>query len=107
MKKNLAVDPEKCTGCRICELVCSMVKESNFNPKKARIKVHLVGIPEIPVPVLSRLCDECGGEPVCLKYCPVEAISFSENNPKPDKKRIILANEVAESWLKKYLKGRD
>ncbi len=71
MKKNLGVDHTKCTGCRICELICSMVKESSFNPKKARIKVHLVGIPEVPVPVISRLCDECGGEPICFKYCPV------------------------------------
>jgi len=104
MKKNLSVDHIKCTGCRMCELACSMVKELNFNPKKARIKVHLVGIPEVPVPVISRLCDECGGDPVCLKYCTVNAITFTENNPKPDKKRIILASEVAESWLKKQLK---
>jgi ferredoxin len=83
-----------------------MVKESTFNPKKARIKVHLVGIPEVPVPVISRLCDECGGEPACVKYCPVSAITFSESNPKPDKKRIVLASEVAESWLKKQLKER-
>jgi len=101
MRKFLYVDPEKCIGCRLCELACSMVKEHTFNPKKARIRVNLVGIPEIPVPIYTRNCDTCGGDPTCLKYCPVGCITFSEENPKPDRKRIVLAEYVAEEWLEK------
>ena len=80
-------------------MACSMSKEGLFNPRKARIKVHMVGIPEVPVPVFSRHCDTCGGKPQCLKYCPVGCITFTESNPKRDRKNIILAEDVADDWL--------
>ena len=80
-----------------------MSKENTFNPKKAWIKVHLVGIPEIPVPLFNRHCDTCGGKPQCLKYCFVGCISFTENNPKRDKKNIVLAEYMAEEWFEGIL----
>lgn len=101
MRKFLSVDPYECVGCRLCELACSMVKENTFNPKKARIKVHFVGIPEVPVPLFSRHCDCCGGKPQCLKYCSVGCITFTEGNPKRDQKNIVLAESVAEEWFEK------
>lgn len=101
MRKFLCVDTDACTGCRLCELACSMAKENTFNPKKSRIRVELVGIPEVPVPVYTRHCDACGGKPVCLMYCPVGCISFSSENPKLDNKKIVLAEYVAEEWLQK------
>jgi len=76
-----------------------MVREKVFNPKKARIKVHLIGIPQIPVPVYTRKCDACGGDPTCVKYCEVGALTYSEDNPKQDKERIIIPEELAEEWL--------
>jgi len=99
MKKFLCVQPNICTGCRLCEIACSMAKENTFNPQKSRIKVHLVGVPEIPVPVFSRHCDACGGKPLCLKYCPVGCITFAEGNPKTDQKQIVIAEDVAQAWL--------
>ena len=76
----------------MCELACAMVREKVFNPKKARIKVNLIRIPEIPVPVYTRKCDACGGDPTCVKYCEVGALAYSENNPKPDKKNLWSVN---------------
>ncbi|MCX5894697.1 MAG: 4Fe-4S binding protein [Proteobacteria bacterium] len=101
MRKFLTVDTDRCTGCRLCELACSMAKENTFNPKKSHIRVHMVGFPEVPVPVYTRHCDSCGGKPVCLRYCPVGCISFSADNPKLDNKKIVLAEHVAEEWLEK------
>ena len=77
-----------------------MVREKAFQPRKARIKVHLIGIPHIPVPAYTRKCDACGGEPACVKYCEVDALTYSEDNPKPDKKKIIIPEILAEEWLK-------
>lgn len=76
-----------------------MAKENRFNPKKARIRVYLVGIPEVPVPVISRHCDACGGKPVCLKYCPAGCITYAEGNPKNDHKHIMIAETAAMQWL--------
>ena len=106
MKTHLAVDINKCTGCRMCELACSMVCEKTFHPKKSRIKVHLVGLPQIPVPVYTRKCDACGGEPACVKYCEVGALTYSEDNPKPDKKKITVPEILAEEWLKKVIDSK-
>jgi Fe-S-cluster-containing hydrogenase component 2 len=107
VRKFLAVNTDICIGCRLCELSCSMAKEGLFNPKKARIRVHFVGIPEVPVPVFSRHCDCCGGNPQCLKYCPVGCISYAVGNPKRDQKNIILSEDVANDWLQRQGVGTD
>ena len=39
MEKVLVVDVDKCTGCRQCELVCSMHNLGEFNPRRANIRV--------------------------------------------------------------------
>lgn len=35
MDKFLTVDADKCTGCRLCEQVCSVMHEGVSNPAKA------------------------------------------------------------------------
>ncbi|MEM2907632.1 MAG: 4Fe-4S dicluster domain-containing protein [Candidatus Hadarchaeales archaeon] len=62
-------DPEKCTGCRTCELVCSGVHEKVFNPKKSRIRV-LRREPAIDVALTCRQC----ADPPCARACPSGAI---------------------------------
>jgi len=39
MEKVLMIDYEKCTGCRLCELVCSVMHDGVSNPARSRIKV--------------------------------------------------------------------
>ena len=39
MSKGLVVSPDKCTGCRTCELACSYSKSDAFNPKDSAISV--------------------------------------------------------------------
>ena len=39
MMKMLIVDHSKCSGCRLCEVVCSAKKNGAVNPTKARITV--------------------------------------------------------------------
>ena len=39
MEKVLVVDVDKCTGCKVCEMVCSLHHEKEVNPIKSRIHV--------------------------------------------------------------------
>ena len=41
MAKIINVDPSKCTGCRLCELVCSVKNESIANPYLALSLIHI------------------------------------------------------------------
>jgi len=100
--KHVITDMTKCTGCRMCELACSMFHKGVFDPTQAKIKVHLIGLPEIPVPVLKMDCNYCSGDPTCVKYCVTEAIVFKE--AEKSERRDIPREEVvkiAEEWLTK------
>jgi len=70
MKKVLMVDVEKCTGCRICELVCSLVHEGECNPLKSRIKIFKIEEEGIDMPCVCQHCET----PLCRDVCPVGAI---------------------------------
>ncbi len=62
----VSIDPEKCTECYRCQLVCSLKYQGAFNPEKARI---VIGLPEIS------WTEECiGGCTLCIQRCLNEAI---------------------------------
>jgi Fe-S-cluster-containing hydrogenase component 2 len=72
MEKMILVDYTKCTGCRLCETVCSVTNTSVCNPARARIKVIRWEWEEgLQVPTLCLQCDE----PACIGVCPVRALS--------------------------------
>ena len=75
MAKVLVTDYEKCTGCRICELVCSVKHEGVSNPSRSRIKVMKWESEGRYVPMS---CQQCESAP-CLVICPVKAISRDES----------------------------
>lgn len=52
LNKYLIVDADNCSGCRICELICSMVKSGQYNPQKSHIK--LIRNREMDVNVVAR-----------------------------------------------------
>ena len=71
MKKRLAVIPEKCSGCRICEMACAVHRHQRNNPKKAGIRVTTVyPHPVVRMPVV---CSQCK-DPKCMAVCPTNAI---------------------------------
>jgi len=74
MEKILVIDHEKCTGCRLCELVCSVKHEGVSNPYRARIKIVKWEMEGKMVPVA---CQQCEDAP-CMAVCPVQAISRDE-----------------------------
>ena len=73
--KQLVVKPEKCIGCRTCELMCSFGHFTQFNPRMANITVLEYEEVTLAVPVVCQQCEEAS----CMKVCPVKAISRDEN----------------------------
>jgi Fe-S-cluster-containing hydrogenase component 2 len=71
MAKALYIDHEKCTGCRLCELVCAVKHDGMSNPARARIKVMKWEQEGIYVPIS---CQQCQDAP-CMNICPAKAIS--------------------------------
>lgn len=74
MAKILTLAPEKCTGCRTCELACSFQHEQEFRPSSSRVSVFTWESVGISVPMMCLQCDSAA----CMKVCPVGAISKSE-----------------------------
>ncbi len=71
MDKVLMIDYEKCTGCRQCELVCSVANEGVSNPSRSRISVIKWESEGLYIPMS---CQQCEDAP-CMSICPVKAIS--------------------------------
>lgn len=74
MAKVLVIDYEKCTGCRICEQVCTVKHEGVVNPARSRIRVIKWEQEGRYVPMT---CQQCESAP-CQTICPVKAISRDE-----------------------------
>jgi Fe-S-cluster-containing hydrogenase component 2 len=72
LKKVIFCDVEKCTGCQICELVCSSVREKKINPLLSRI--HLVRVD--PFVMMAFPCQYCD-KPTCIRSCLRQALSIN------------------------------
>jgi len=72
-RRYVVSDPETCTGCRICEYICSAVKEQGFNPLLSRIRTMRIE-PTLNISMACRLCED----PTCVKSCPRKALSKDE-----------------------------
>ena len=71
--QHLIVDADNCTGCRICELICSMMKKGEYNPRKSHIKVIQNKEMDVNIVAIDSDCDFCA---ICVKWCPNEALAI-------------------------------
>ena len=149
IKLLINVDIEKCNGCRLCEIVCSLKHEGVPYPARSRIEViearDNVWVPVFcfqcedatcmkvcPVNALKRdekedliimdketcinckacafacafgaigidsegktfKCDLCDGEPLCVKICPVEALTYTHPENVTFKKKLAIAEKL-------------
>jgi Fe-S-cluster-containing hydrogenase component 2 len=71
--QRIFLDLIKCTGCRVCEAICSLVHEDEFNPTKSRIKVVRTVDNSVvySLPVFCLQCEEAH----CAEVCPTHAIT--------------------------------
>ncbi len=72
--KVLRIDYEKCTGCRLCELVCSVKHDHVSNPERSRIRVIKWEAEGVYIPMT---CQQCEDAP-CVNACPAKALTRNQ-----------------------------
>ena len=81
--KSIAPIPERCTGCRNCELVCSFHHQRKFDRNLSSVMVERKEREgEFKIEILPEnngghlACDLCANEefPLCVKFCPTQAL---------------------------------
>ncbi|HEX9118064.1 MAG TPA: 4Fe-4S dicluster domain-containing protein [Anaerolineae bacterium] len=73
MAKLLMIHPDKCTGCRNCELACAFAKTGEFRPRASRVHVYSWEREGISVPMMCQQCDDAA----CVSVCPTGAMHRS------------------------------
>jgi len=68
--KRILVDPDRCSGCRLCELACSFKHEKRFEPSASRITVMKEDDLGFDLPVVCWHCNRC--KPA--ESCPTNAL---------------------------------
>ncbi len=83
--KAVVAVPDRCSGCKQCELICSFVYEKGYSPRLSRIKVVHFEDRGLSVPVTCAYCDR----PVCEEVCPVGAMTHN-----PDTGAALVKEEL-------------
>ena len=71
MEKILLVDHGKCTGCRLCEMVCAVQHTGANSPSRSRIHVIKWPMEGFELPMLCQQCEEAP----CIAICPKDALT--------------------------------
>ncbi|AGL00058.1 4Fe-4S dicluster domain-containing protein [Desulfoscipio gibsoniae] len=67
MSWKINVFAERCTGCQICQMICSWASEKNFQPLHAYIQVKSRDGKEAQFDItFVNRCKKCG---LCASYC--------------------------------------
>ena len=83
MLKKLVADPAKCTGCGVCEEVCSKAYYKEVNREKSAIRVSADENGGFSIAV----CDQCG---VCRGMCSMMSLMTAQNGVvRLDKKTCV------------------
>ncbi len=92
MQRDLrSIDPKACTGCRICELVCSLHHYGVINPKRSRIRVYRVEDRH-----KIRTCRHCP-ERKCVAACPTGALTIVGERVVVERGKCDLCGKCVEA----------
>ena len=90
-RMRLVVDNSKCTGCGICEMICSFMHEGFVDAGLARLRVE----GSWPGPFSIKVCIQCTK---CVNACPTGALERDEKLGyiKVDSSKCTLCGECVE-----------
>ncbi len=92
MHKDLRlINPGACTGCRVCELVCSLRHYGVINPRRARIRVYRVDDRH-----KLRTCRHCP-ERSCVEACPTKALRIEGDRVVLDRAKCDLCEKCVQA----------
>ena len=74
MDRVLVFTPDHCTGCGLCELICSLGHTDSCHPERSRIRI--LRLEERGI-IIQTFCQQCE-DPACIDACPVSAIDRNE-----------------------------
>jgi len=69
----IARDFSRCSGCRMCEVACSLHHENRIWPEASRVRVFM----RVPGVELPHLCTQCQDYP-CVTSCQYDALSVDK-----------------------------
>jgi carbon-monoxide dehydrogenase iron sulfur subunit len=69
LEKVLVLDPEKCIGCRTCELVCSLKHSQGCSESRSRVRIVTQKTQDASMPIMCQQCEK----PPCQDVCPTKA----------------------------------
>ncbi len=77
-EETILFEPEKCTGCKACELACSFRKTDYFSPKGASLKIDHRPLEREISAEFFESCNLCFDlkVPFCIEFCSAKALSL-------------------------------
>jgi len=80
---RLVIWPDRCRGCRSCQLACSFRRTREYNPALSCIELERDLITEKTAPMVRALsCDLCDGRPACVEACTYGALTYEVASSK-------------------------
>ncbi len=68
---DIRINTPNCTGCHVCEIVCSLYHEDAISVDKARIRISDKRDESLFEPHICQLCES----PDCVTTCPTSALA--------------------------------
>ncbi len=106
-KKRIHVIEDLCTGCRLCQLICSLENTKEFNPKKANINVTHIDEHGTYIPVLD--CDESkcltkstNEKPKCVQVCAPGALIYETIEKAVEMKKDLVLKRTVQPLFKVF-----
>ena len=99
--KKLVAESSKCTGCGVCEIVCSCAWYKAKDKEKSAIRIRADDQDGYAIMV----CDQCGA---CMNMCSIMALKRANNGVvRLDKKTCVGCFICVGECLRDFMRWRD